>query len=102
MLETYFSASKMLAKEPGAENGVVVAAPSQGARTSATAQVLAEQRQIDFAWHRPLLSHDVAEVRRRPQISDRRACAIPVPIERSGKAVKVGSARPAPQMPQHL
>jgi hypothetical protein len=33
---------KVLAKEPGAENGVVIAAPSHGARTSTNAQVLAE------------------------------------------------------------
>src|SRR5215472_5711913 len=33
---------KVLAKEPGAENGVVVAAPSHGARTSTGAQVLAK------------------------------------------------------------
>jgi len=33
---------KALAKELGAENGVVVAAPSHGARTSTYAQVLAE------------------------------------------------------------
>src|SRR6516225_7773284 len=32
------------AKEPGAENGVVVATSSHGARTSAGAQVLAERR----------------------------------------------------------
>ena len=33
---------KVLAKESGAEDGVVVAAPSHGARTSTSAQVLAE------------------------------------------------------------
>jgi hypothetical protein len=33
---------KVLAKELGAENGVVVAAPSHGARTSTSARVLAE------------------------------------------------------------
>src|SRR5579863_6310327 len=37
---------KVLAKEPGAENGVVVATPSHGARTSTTAQMLDEHRQI--------------------------------------------------------
>ena len=60
---------KMPAKEPGAENGVVVAAPSHRARTSATAQVLAERREINLARHCPLPSHDMAKVRCRPQIS---------------------------------
>jgi hypothetical protein len=36
-------------KEPGAENSVAVAVPSHGARTSATAQVLAEHREIIYA-----------------------------------------------------
>jgi hypothetical protein len=38
---------KVLAKEPGAENGVVIATPSHGTRTSTSAQVLAERRQIN-------------------------------------------------------
>jgi hypothetical protein len=38
---------EVLAKEPGAENGVVVATPSHGARTSAGAQVFAERSQIN-------------------------------------------------------
>ena len=86
---------EMLAKEPGAENGVVVAAPSHGARTSATAQVLAERRQINLARHCPLPSHDMAKMRRRPQISNRRAGAIPPPLERDCETVKVWSAWPA-------
>ena len=93
---------EMPAKEPGAENGVVVAAPSRGARTSANAQVLAERRQINLARHCPLASHDMAKVRRRPQISDRRVGAIPLPLERGCETVKVWSARPAPQMRPHL
>ena len=93
---------KVLAKEPGAENGVVVATPSHGARTSTTAQVLAEHRQINVARHCPLPSHDMAKVRCRPQISHGRAGAIPLPLERGCETVKVWSAWPAPQMPQHL
>jgi hypothetical protein len=38
---------EMLAKEPGSENGVVVAMSSARARTSTGAQVLAERRQIN-------------------------------------------------------
>jgi hypothetical protein len=38
---------EMLAKEPGSENGVVVATSSARARTSTSAQVLAERRQIN-------------------------------------------------------
>ena len=93
---------KVPAKEPGAEDGVVVPAPSHGARTSATAQVLAECREINFARHCPLPSHHMAKVRRRPQISHGRVGAIPLPLERGCETVKVWSARPAPQMRQHL
>ena len=93
---------KMPEKEPGAENGVVVAAPSHGARTPAPAQVLAERREINLARHRPLAGHDMAEVRRRPQISDRRVGAVPLPLQRGCETVKVWSARPAPQMRPHL
>ncbi len=93
---------KMPAKEPGAEDGVVVAAPSHGARTSATAQVLAERRQINLVWHCPLPSHDMAKVRCRPQISHRRSSSVALPLERGCETVKVWSARPAPQMRPHL
>jgi hypothetical protein len=93
---------KVLPKEPGAENGVVVAAPSHGARTSTTAQVLAEHRQINVARHCPLSSHDMAKVRCRPQISHGRAGAIALPLERGCETVKVWSAWPAPQIRQHL
>ncbi|MGZ9112384.1 MAG: hypothetical protein ACXW3X_15225 [Rhodoplanes sp.] len=93
---------KVLAKEPGAENGVVVATPSHGARTSTNAQVLAEHRQINVARHCPLPSHDMAEVRCRPQISHGRSGAIALPLERGCETVKVWSAWPASQMPQHL
>jgi hypothetical protein len=57
---------KVLAKELSTENGVVVAAPSHGARTSTSAQVLAEHRQINVARHCSLPSRDMAEVRCRP------------------------------------
>jgi hypothetical protein len=57
---------KVLTKEPRAENGVVVATPSHRARTSTSAQVIAEHRQINVARHHPLSSHDMAEVRCRP------------------------------------
>jgi len=87
---------KVLAKKPGAENGVVVAAPSHGARTSATAKVLAERRQINLAWHCPLPSHDMTKVRCRPQISDRRVGAIPLPPEGGCETINVWPARPAP------
>jgi hypothetical protein len=93
---------KMPEKEPGAENSVVVAAPSHGARTSATAQVLAEHREINLARYCPLPSYDMAEVRRRAQISYRRVGAVPLPLERGCETVKVWSARPAPQMRPHL
>ena len=93
---------KVLAKEPSAENGVVVATPSYGARTSTSAQVLAEHRQINVARHCPLPSLDMAEVRCRPQISHGRAGAVALPLECGCETVKVWSAWPAPQMPQHL
>jgi hypothetical protein len=38
---------EVLAKEPGSENGVVVATSSARTRTSTGTQVLAERRQID-------------------------------------------------------
>jgi hypothetical protein len=87
---------KMLAKEPGAENGVVVATPSHGARTSTSAQVLAEHRQINVARHCSLPGHDMAEVRCRPQVSHGRAGAIALPLKRGCETVKVSSARPVP------
>ena len=93
---------KVLAKEPGAENGVVVATPSHGARAPTSAQVLAEHRQINVARHRPLASHDVAEVRCCPQISHCRIGAVALPLERGCETIKVWSARPAPQVTQHL
>jgi hypothetical protein len=93
---------EMLAKEPGAENGVVIATPSHGARTSTAAQVLAEHRQINVARHYPLPSNDMTEVRCRPQISHGHAGAIALPLERGCETVKAWSAWPAPQMPQHL
>ena len=77
-------------------------ATSRRARTSAPAQMLAERREIDLARHRPLPSGDVAKVRRRPQISNRRVGAVPLPLERGCETVKVSSARPAPQMRPHL
>ena len=39
---------EVLAKEPGSENGVVIASSSARARTSTGAQVLAERRQINL------------------------------------------------------
>ena len=80
---------KMLAKEPGAENGVVVATASHGARTSTSAQVLAEHRQINVARHYPLPSHDMTKVRCSPQISHGRAGAIALSLERGCETVKV-------------
>jgi hypothetical protein len=71
---------KMLAKEPAAVNGVMVATPSHGARTSTSAQVLAEHRQINVARHCPLPGHDMAEVRCRPQVSHGRAGTIALPL----------------------
>jgi hypothetical protein len=93
---------KMPAEEAGAENGVVVATPSHGARTSTSAQVLAEHRQIKVARHCLLPRHDMAEVRCRPQISYSRASAIAPPLERGGEAVEVWPAWPAAQMSQHF
>jgi hypothetical protein len=57
---------KVLATEPSAKNGVVVAAPSHGTWTSTSVQVLAEHRQINVARHCLLPSRDMAEVRCRP------------------------------------
>jgi hypothetical protein len=91
---------KVLAKESGAEGGVVVAVPSHGARTSTSAQVLAEHRQINVARQCPLPSDDMAEVRCRPQISHRRAGAIALSLERGCETVKVWSAWSPPQMPK--
>jgi len=87
---------KMLAKEPGAENGVVVTTPSHGARTSTSAQMLAEHRQINVARHCPLPGHDMAEVRCRPQVSHGRAGAIALPLKRGCETVKVSSAWSVP------
>ena len=80
---------EILAKEPGAENGMVVAPPSHGARASARAQVLAERCQIDVARQRLSLGHDMAEMRRRPQIPHSGVGAIALPHERGGKTVEV-------------
>ena len=91
---------KVLAKESGAEDSVVVAAPSHGARTSTSAQVLAEHRQINIARQCPVPGDDMAEMCCRPQISHRRAGAIALSLERGCETVKVWSAWPAPQMPQ--
>jgi hypothetical protein len=93
---------KVLTKEPGAENGVVVSTPSHGARTSTSAQVLAERRQINVARHCIFPSQYMAKVRRRPQISHGSGDAIALTLERRCETVKVWSAWPAPQMPQHL
>ena len=93
---------EMLTKEPGAKNRVMISAPSHGARTSTGAQVLAERRQIDVAQDCRLSIHDVAEVRCRPQISHSCACAIALPLKCGCETVKVRSAWPVPQMPQHL
>jgi len=90
---------KMLAKEPGAENGVVVATSSARARTSTGAQVLAERRQINIAniaRPGPLPGQDMAEVRCRPQVSHGRAGAIALPLKRGCETVKVSSAWPVP------
>ena len=90
------------AKEPGAENGVVVATSSPGARTSTGAQVLAERRQIDVGQACAMLGHDMADMSCRPQIAHCRRGAIALPFERCCEAVEVRPAWPAPQMPQHL
>jgi hypothetical protein len=82
---------KALAKESGTEDGVVVAAPSRGARISTSAQVLAEHRQINVARDCPLPSDDMASVRCSPRISHRRAGAITLSLERSRETVKVWS-----------
>src|SRR5260221_13655971 len=81
---------------------VMVATPSHGARTSTSAQVLAEHRQINVARHCPLPGHDMAEVRCRPQVSHGRAGTIALPLKHGCETVKVSSAWPASQMPQHL
>ena len=80
----------------------LVAAPSHGARTSTSAQVLAELRQINVARQCPLPSYDMAEVRCRPQISHGRTGAIALPLECGCETVKVWSARSAPQVSQKL
>ena len=93
---------KVLTKEPGTENGVVGAPPSHSTWTSTRAQVLAENVRINVTRHCPPPRHDMAEMCRRPQISHGRANAIALTIEHGGKTVKVWSAWPSPQMPQHL
>ena len=60
---------KVLAKEPGAENGMVVATSSRRARTSTGAQMLAERRQIDVARTCAMLGHDMADMSCRSQIA---------------------------------
>ena len=90
------------AKELGAENCVVVATASPGARTATGSQVLAEHRQINVAQACALIGHDMAKMRSRPQISHGRARAVALPFERCREIVEIRSARPAPQMSQHL
>ena len=63
---------KVLAKESGAEDGMVVAAPAHGARTSTSAQVLAEHRQINVARQYPLPSNDMCWRRRESAHKRRR------------------------------
>ena len=91
---------KVLEKESGAEDGVVVAASTHGARTSTSAQVLAEHHQINVARQCPLPSDDMAEVRCRPQISHGRAGAIAPSLKHGRETIKVWSAWPAPRVPQ--
>ena len=90
------------AKELDAENCVVVATASPGARTATGSQVLAEHRQINVAQACALIGHDMAKMSSRRQISHGRARVVALPFERYGEVVEVRSARPAPQMPQHL
>jgi len=80
---------KVLAKEPGAENGVVVASSTHGTWTSTGAQVLAENGEVNVTRHCPPQRHDMAEMCCRPQISYGRVGAITPTIERGRKTVKV-------------
>ena len=68
-------------KQPGAVDGVMVAAASFGARTPAAAQVLAERRQIDVAQAPAALDHDVAGMSSRTQIAHGRVWAVALPFE---------------------
>jgi hypothetical protein len=86
---------KVLAKEPGAESGMVVATSSRGARTSTGAQMLAERWQIDVGLACAMLGHDMADMSCRPQIAHCSGRAIALPFERCCEAVEVRSARPA-------
>src|SRR5215475_1325637 len=90
------------AKEPGAEDSVVVATSSYGARTSTGSQMFAERHQINVVQAGAVLSHDMAEMSCRAQISHCRCGAIALPFERRCKTVEVRPAWPAPQMSQHL
>ena len=71
-------------EEPCAVDGVMVAAASLGARTSARSQMLFERRQIDGARACIALCHDVADMSCRPQIAHGRVGAIALPFERCG------------------
>jgi hypothetical protein len=93
---------KVPAKEPRAENGVVVATATPRARTATGAQVLGERRQIDVARPCAMLGHDMADMSGRPQISHCRRGTIALPFKRRCEAVEVRSAWPVPQMPQYL
>jgi hypothetical protein len=61
-----------------------------------------ESLQIDVARQSSALRQDMAEVRRRPHVSNRRVVGIALALKRRSEAIEVQPTRPAAQMAQHL
>jgi hypothetical protein len=99
---THADLDEVSAKEPGAEDSVMVAPASSGARTATGSQMLAERRQIDVVQVGAVLRRDMAEMSCRAQIAHCRRRAIALLFERRCETVEVRPAWPAPQMSQHL
>lgn len=72
---------------------IVTAALRAWATTGA--QMFTESLQIDVARQSSALRQDMAEVRRRPHVSNRRVVGIALALKRRGEAIEVQPTRPA-------
>ena len=109
MLETYFSASKMLGHLRSGPSGpyldgFAATLERQGYSAGTAVRYLRAAAHLGHVVVRqcPLSSDDMAEVCCRPQISHGCVGAIALPLKRRCETVKVWSAWPAPQVNQQL
>ena len=89
-------------KEPGAVDSVVIVTAALRAWATTGAQMLAERLKIDLARQYASRRQDMAEMRRRPQVSNRRVGTVALAFERRCEAVEIRPAWPAAQMFPHL